>query len=381
MLKTEAGQDLTADLEDPLSSYIRDGQPRSGHSFSRFAHERKAGEEAHVVTSSDEYGSSNAGQQDETSRESQAVVSTTESAAADGVQSPISLADGLADMHAEADADTARSHAASRAPDEPDTCILFRPQAVHAKAAEASLRTGNHASRTHLDEVSEQRIVSEEERFGGAEKPDQEHGSAAGALGQRSASKADTSGPQPSRAAGTALQLFSPMEAVKAISRVESDARDTAKQAAQPFVTSSGRAAPQAVASSQTGLRQRAQRYSKVHAVGAQQRSLSRASSSVQAGHTEPGDGGVHRTTAEADVAHVIPLSSMARSASAAPALTQQTGHAPVRMGKENGPPALSTLASASTTPEKSYQMGSGFSVQDNPLSATEPSPEVPPSH
>ena len=379
-LRTEAGQHFHTGLENPSSTYDSDGQPwpGPGHVFSRFAHERTAGEEARAkpFRELDTYGSSDAVQQEATSTE--AKVKTADNVAADGVQSPISLADGLA----EADADCAQSQAASGVPGEPDTCILFRPQAVQAKADVTSSRPGKQAPGSRADVVSEQLLVPEKEQETGAQKPDQEHGSIACALGRRSVSKADMSAPHTNTAAGTAFQLFSPMEAVKAISRVESDAHDAAKQAAQPSVTSSSRrSAPQALASSQTGPRQHAQRYSKVHAVGAQQRSQSRASSSVQAGHAEPGNANVNRIAAEADVAHVIPLSSMAPSANAAAELAQQSRHAAALLGKENNLPALSALASAGSIPEKSYQMGGAFSVQNNPLSPMEPSPEVSPPH
>ena len=377
-LETEPGLDLQPALENLGSKY---GQSGSAHSFSRFAHERKAGEEAQAKTprgfGAD--GSSRATQQEAASIESQAVASVAESAASSGVHSPISLADGVANMCAEADADSAQTHAASRAPDEPDTCVLFRPPAVHAKADVTLMMSGQHATGLHADAAPEQLTFPEEEGLSSAQKPVQEHNGTASATGKIGGSRTDTSASQAGRPGGTALQLFSPVEAVKGISRIYSVDSDKANLDQPSGSAPSSRAVPQATAASQTSLRQRAQRYSKVHAVHAfaQQRSHSPMSSSAQAGHTEPGQASAQRAAAEADLGHFIPLSSATTGASAAAELAQQARQASVHMGKENLP-ALSA-APYGSVPEKSYQMLGEFSVQDNPLSAMEPSPEVPP--
>ena len=380
-LETEPGLDLQSALENLPSKY---GQSGFGHSFSRFAQERKAGEEAQAKTPRGlrADGSSKAAQQEGTGTGSQAAASTAESAAASGVNSPISLADGMADVCAEADADSAQSRAASEAPGEPDTCVLFRPLAVHDKADAAGMMTAQYGPGLQAGAAPEQLAVPEEEEISSAQKPIQEHTSTACALGAMDRSKVDMSARQAGTPAGTALQLFSPVEAVKAFSRVNSEGRSKANQVPRPSVSaSSSGAAPQAVASSQSGLRQRAQRYSKVHAVhaAAQQRSHCTMSNSTQAGHIQPGQAHAQRATAEADLGHVIPLSRMTSDARAAAELAQQTRQASACSGKENDLNALSAAPNPSSLPEKSYQMAGGFSVQDNPLSAMEPSPEVPP--
>ena len=377
-LETEPGLDLQSALESLPSKY---GHTGSGHSFSRFAPEHKAGKEAQAETPREFHadGISKAVQQEATSTESQAAASIADSAATSGVHSPISLADGVADVCAEVDTDSVQSHAASKAPGEPNTCILFRPPAVHAEVG--GIMPGWHAPGLHADVVPAQLAVPEEEGISSAQKPVQESNSIASALDELHVSKADTSARLAGRPASTALQLFSPVEAVKAFSRVTSEGSGKAKQAPQPSVSaSSSKAAPQAMMDSQTGLRQRAQRYSQVHAVhaAAQRRSLSPMGSSTQAGHIQPGQASVGHAIAEADLGRVIPLPSVMPGASAAAELAQQTRQASAHTDKENLP-APSAAPYPGSVPEKSYQMDGEFSIQDNPLSAMEPSPEVPP--
>ncbi len=370
--QTEAAEDLHLDLQDAVSEDDRVRQPILGHSFSRFAHEGEASKQPHAEDPRefDEYGSNDAAQLEGISVEIHSSVSIADSAAAPGVHSPISLADGVADVHTEPDADCAQSHVASHAPNEPDTCVLFRAPVQHAKADAGGWAPGKHASALHAAAMSEQPTMPEGQRIRSAKKLDGVKDSTECTLGREGVRKADRSALQADRAGGTAPRLFSPVEAVKAISRVHSDTHDEPNQASQL----------PAKAHSQTGLRHRAQCYSKVHAVNAQQRSQSPVScSSFQSGHAEPGQLSMQRTTAEADLGHVIPLSSMMSGASAAAELAQQTRRASAGTGKENDLPTPSAVAFASSAREKAYQVGGAFSVQDNPLSAMEPSPEVPP--
>ena len=378
--QTEAATNLHPDPEDPASRDDGIRQPSLGQSVGRFVHEGKASKHAHAEDPREHAScSSNAPHLDGIKVDVPSSASIADSAAAPGVHSPISLADGVADMHAEADADCAQSHAASHVRHEPDTCVLFRPPAQHAKAGGGSWVPGRHAPARHADAMPERLIMPEGQRIGSARKPDGAKGSTGCALGGRAdGSKADRSATEAGGAEGTAVRLFSPVEAVKAISRVHSDTHDEPKHAPQTSVTSmSSGAVPQAMAHSQTGLRQRAQRYSKVHAVDAQQPSQSPASSSFQAVHAEPEHVGMENTTAGADLGHVIPLSSMISSAGVAAELAQQTRRASAGTGKENHLPDPSPAAFASSAREKACQTGGAFSVQDNPLSAMEPSPEV----
>lgn len=336
--------------------------------FNCFAHEHRAGQQGHAKTPRgfDAAGSSFAGQQQGNQASTQSAHGTTEQFEDAGVHSPVSLADGVACVHGEADADGAHLHATSMAPDEPDTCVLFRPAALHSKAHEDSWLPGKHALEVNVETSSEQQaapasnelqIVARQELV----EPD----STAGA-----GSKRDTSARQVG-ASGKALQLFSPVEAIRGFSRVNSEACGKPKEVAHP----SSRAAQQATAPAQAGATQHAQRYSKVHAVTDQQRFQSQVSD-IQVEHIKPADTGVHQASGDADSGHILRAFSVFLEASGAEQ-AQQPRQASVRVGKENDLPALPVAPVLSSAIKGIHEMGGHYVVQDNPLSALEPSPEV----
>lgn len=179
----------------------------------------------------------------------------------------------------------------------------------------------------------------------------------AGAVARRAIGKADPT----ARQAGTAQRLFSPVEAVKGFSMVESRALREPAPAAMP----SDSAAPPVTAPSHRIVEQRTQQYSAVHAAAADDEV---ARPCVPSKHY--GEGGL-------DSGHIIRTSSVFVEAAAG---SGQAWGVPESPGKENDAPARSAaLLLGSITKGVPQQMGSPFLVQNNPLSVMEPSSVVSP--
>ena len=376
---TDAGQASGLGLQpEAASSSTLQLSRQSGHEtmaelapcqpFNCFAHEHRAGQQGHAKTPRgfDAAGSSFAGQQQGNQASTQSAHGTTEQFADAGVHSPVSLADGVADAHEEADTDCAHLHPPSGAP---DTCVLFRPAGLHSKAHEDSWLPGKHASEVKSEASSEQQQAapaSKDHKIV-AKQECKESDSTAGA-----GCKRDTSARQ-AGASGTAPQLFSPVEAIRGFSRVNIEACEKPKEVAHP----SSRAAQQAIIPAQASAAQRAQRYSKVHAVTDDQQYSQSQASNIQVEHVKPANTGTHHASGDADSGHILRASSVFLEASGAADQAQQARQASMRVGKENDLPALPVAPILSSTTKEIHEMGGHYVVQDNPLSALEPSPEV----
>ncbi len=166
-------------------------------------------------------------------------------------------------------------------------------------------------------------------------------------------------------AAGSRQRVFSPVEAVQGFSQLQSHAVMRPEQAAR----SHGSAGAGAAASLQ-----RAQRYSAVHAVTARPAGSDHASGSQQRAK-EVQAASAHQALGMSDTGHFISLSSEFMQPKSA---AMQGGHAGLQPGKENDwPVSLAGLVSGNAGKARNQRRGSPFLVQDNPLSALEPSSEV----
>ena len=270
-----------------------------------------------------------------------------------GVQSPVSLADGMVGGHGEPDADCARSpYSGGSALDEPDACVLFRPAAAQFQSEECSWIPAKHASTDIAGRSSGAALLAESDC-----KP------AAGHVSSRPARQEASAKASAKPTAGSTL--FSPVEAVKGFSQLQSGAVLRPDQAAR-----SSRSAAQAAAAPSQGR----QRYSAVHAVTARPAGGGHARRS-QLHAKEAQAATAHQALNLSDTGHFISLSSEFMQPKSAGV---QGLHAGMQPGKENDwSPSLAGLVSAGAGKAHDQRMCSPFVVQDNPLSALEPSPEV----
>ena len=309
-----------------------------------------------VSASADPASNSSSTAHQHSSTDASEVVPTAADSAGNGsVHSPVSLADGVVGTHGEPDADCAQSRChGSNSIDETDSCVLFRPAAARLQSEECSWIPARHAPTEVAGQNSGAAVVAESEC-----KPAAEHVSSRpvrqGTLAKVSAVPA----------AGSRQRVFSPVEAVRGFSQLQSHAVMRPEQAAM----SHGSAGPGAAASLQ-----RAQRYSAVHAVTARPAGGCHARRSQQQTNEVEAESAVHALNMS-DTGHFISLSSEFMQPSSA---AMQGGHARLQPGKENDwPISLAARISGSAAKAHNQRMGSPFLVQDNPLSAMEPSPEV----
>ena len=270
-------------------------------------------------------------------------------------QSPVSLADGMVGTPGEPDADGAHLHCSSgSATHEPDACVLFRPAAAQLHSDQCSWIPARHASTEVAGQDSAAAVLAEPDC-----KPAAEHGSSR--LVRQETSAKVSAVP----AAGSRQRVFSPVEAVRGFSQLQSHAVMRPEQAAR----SHGSAGPGAAASLQG-----AQRYSAVHAVTARPAGSDHASRSQQRAK-EVQAASAHQALGMSDTGHFISLSSEFMQPKSA---AMQGGHAGLQPGKENDwPVSLAGLVSGNAGKARNQRRGSPFLVQDNPLSALEPSSEV----
>ena len=271
------------------------------------------------------------------------------------MQSPVSLADGMVGTHGEPDADCAHSRSSSSSPiDEPDACVLFRPAAAQLQSEECSWVPARHASTEVAGRSSGAALAAERDCKPAAER-----------VGSRPVRQEASAKISAKPAASSRQQLFSPVEAVRGFSQLQSHAVMRPEQAARSHRS----AGPGAAASLQS-----AQRYSAVHAVTARPAGSDHAGSSQQLAK-EVQAASAHQALGMSDTGHFISLSSefmQPRSAA------MQGLHAGLQPGKENDwPVSLAGPVSGNAGKAKNQRMGSPFLVQDNPLSAMEPSSEV----
>ena len=295
------------------------------------------------------------GHQQSSTDASEVVPTAADSGGDGGVQSPVSLADGMVGTHGEPDADCAHSHCSGgSAIHEPDACVLFRPAAAQLQSEQCSWIIARHASTEIAGQNSATAVLAEADC-----KPAAEHVSSR-PVRQETSAKASAV-----PAAGSRQRVFSPVEAVRGFSQLQSHAVMRPEQAARSHRS----AGPGAAASSQG-----AQRYSAVHAVTARPAGSGRARGSQQQAK-EAQTASAHQALDMSDTGHFISLSSefmQPRSAA------MQGGHARLQPGKENDwPISLAAPVSGSAGKAHAQRMGSHFVVQDNPLSAMEPSPQV----
>ena len=294
--------------------------------------------------------------QQHSSRDASEVIAIAADGGGDGsAQSPASLADGMVGTYGESNADKAHSHCVrGSAIDQPDVCVLFRPAAAQLQSEACSWIPAKHASTDVAGQSSGAAAAA-----GSDCKPTAEHVS-------REPVRQETSANAPAVPAASSRQrVFSPVEAVKSFSQLESHAAMRPEQAAR----SSRSAAPGAAAPAQS-----AQRYSAVHAVTARPAGSGGARTSQQQAK-EAQAASARPALNMSDTGHFISLSSefmQPRSAGL------QGLHAGMQPGKENDwSVSLAKPASGSAGKAHDQRTGSHFRVQDNPLSAMEPFPEV----
>ena len=309
-----------------------------------------------VSASTDPASNSSSTGHQHSSRDASEVVPTAADSGGDGsVQSPVSLADGMVGTHGEPDAKRAHALCSNgSARDEPDACILFRPAAGQLQSEECSWIPARHASTENVGQDSAAAVLAEPNY-----KP------AAEPVSSRPVRQETSAKVSAVPAAGSRQRVFSPVEAVRGFSQLQSHAAMRPGQAAR----SSQSATPGAAAPVQS-----AQRYSAVHAVTTRPAGSSRAKRSLQ--HTKEAQAAsAHQALGMSDTGHFISLSSEFMQPRSAAMLGR---HARLQPGKENDwPVSLAGPVSGSAGKAHDQRMGSPYLVQDNPLSAMEPSPEV----